>query len=1261
MAAPERVEAIKPAKSIDDSSPQLQPNFDLNLQAAQRNPQNEKLAGASPSTGNTLSGIAHANGVSMQALYEANPQFDPSRADGIVHFDRSPQGGWDPDYIRPEDTIRVPTEASQVPTETAAARPPANGETADGTIPTGAVGDTPGASPRVELSATDRDNVIRTVWGEAAGQPPVGQEAVAHVIRNRVLAGYGNNATEVVHAPWQFEPWNTPAGRERMQNIPPSEYERIGEVVDRVFRGEAVDVTHGATHFYSPSAQAAAGRAPPEWATPATQLAEIGAHEFYAPSGPAHQAGVPTDAISARGVVHREPPPSAPPPPPPPEQPAAFDQAVADAQARRATVEGRPPESHGYETAVRARPDDSIEGIAAAHGADPRRTVEANRQFRDPGVINPGDIVFIPGQSPVSANTERLIDDAARFDREHPGANSTTSDENWNRVKNAIADELRAAGNGRAQPEQGAQETVGKISDWAIGTDRLRQASEAALQQVTSEWRAQGVTGDTLGKIDDAYGNLKDAQAHETQVANDPSLSGSAREVALNQASQETDRQTAAVRDEIASQLAAAGNANPDALPQDRIRAIQERAERIKALGPQESDFQALVGVAAHKVLVSDPAQRISDAYAQGGATRAAAALNTELSGTASDYAAQILQEAQPTVDRITSDLGDKVRQAGDAGQSGDARVQAFEDAKSIYSDLATGVQNAGMSGAYGRQAVDATADKLAAHTPNQGMNQPGSPLALVHEAALRDGSMTLSLAYAGALDRAGREADAGQMTLQIAGDIEEQRRVTERATDDFFKVTGELNQFRADWAGLLTKEQMDKATSGYVTRHPDFLGNFHNSLKTLQSEGNAADNMARSLAVYGNEIDDVQLFGRPAKDEVDKNWQKLTGENAKVAFAMQQGGQSNADIASAVDAAPGSGGPERSPDPVPTSRSVRTYVKEFMKARPEGLADTRAAQLNGAGSLLYGVGVAEGAQQVSGSPNLLNVANVTYQGLGFTKETAELLSRTAPQGLLDRSAVINRATDFVLKSPAWKAFDTYFKVGAVGLDTAKGVNYLLQGDPVAAGLSFASAGGNAMIALSAARAAGSATSLGALAARLPAGFSSGPWGAAIVVAATAGQFIWQGIKNAGAEEAFQHGARDFLIDSGAVDPAVAEQLSQAEADGGGSIGPLLGALADYHDTTGPQMLAFLNRQGADGSVGSDQLGTFLRIAEAVEKGDNGQFRETAPNDENFLPPGVPNYVPQPEGDRLPRSLRGLALRETAVFGFGDSPSAPVS
>src|SRR4051812_33200997 len=78
-----------------------------------------------------------------------------------------------------------------------------------------------------------------------------------------------------------------------------------------------------------------------------------------------------------------------------------FDAALQDAIQRRAQVEGRPPESHGYEIAARAQPNDWLIKIALAKGVDPQALVAANRQFPDPNAIAPGDIVFVPEKSPV--------------------------------------------------------------------------------------------------------------------------------------------------------------------------------------------------------------------------------------------------------------------------------------------------------------------------------------------------------------------------------------------------------------------------------------------------------------------------------------------------------------------------------------------------------------------------------------------------------------------------------------------------------------------------------------------------------------------------------------------------------------------------------------------------------------------------------------------------------------------------------------------
>lgn len=144
--------------------------------------------------------------------------------------------------------------------------------------------------PRREAPAIDpraRDLAIRTIYGEAANEPDEGKAAVAAVIRNRAQAGRygGSDVPSVVMAPNQFEPWNRADARNRMLALKPGtpDYERIGQIVDRVFSGEMPDPTGGMTHFYAPEAQAALGRMPPGWAK--GESLPIGRHTFFAPEG----------------------------------------------------------------------------------------------------------------------------------------------------------------------------------------------------------------------------------------------------------------------------------------------------------------------------------------------------------------------------------------------------------------------------------------------------------------------------------------------------------------------------------------------------------------------------------------------------------------------------------------------------------------------------------------------------------------------------------------------------------------------------------------------------------------------------------------------------------------------------------------------------------------------------------------------------------------------------------------------------------------
>lgn len=136
----------------------------------------------------------------------------------------------------------------------------------------------------MDLSPEDRDAMIRTIIGEAGGESPEGQAAVAHVILNRVSSGnYGSTPSDVVYAPHQFEAWqDNPRG---LAGISPksSQYQAVGAIVDGAADGKIPDNTGGATNYLNPVLQAQLGRAQPAWAQ-GQPTAQVGRHVFYNPT-----------------------------------------------------------------------------------------------------------------------------------------------------------------------------------------------------------------------------------------------------------------------------------------------------------------------------------------------------------------------------------------------------------------------------------------------------------------------------------------------------------------------------------------------------------------------------------------------------------------------------------------------------------------------------------------------------------------------------------------------------------------------------------------------------------------------------------------------------------------------------------------------------------------------------------------------------------------------------------------------------------------
>lgn len=149
------------------------------------------------------------------------------------------------------------------------------------------------------LDPNDRDLMIKTIYGEAGGEPDLGKAAIAHAILNRVSAGgYGQRISGVVMAPaagvnpakgyHEFSPWNPPGVPEgqadKLNALPtadPSAYSHIGNIVDQVYGGTGGDPTFGATHYYGYMPR------PPSWANALANLnrVKIGNQTFVGGAG----------------------------------------------------------------------------------------------------------------------------------------------------------------------------------------------------------------------------------------------------------------------------------------------------------------------------------------------------------------------------------------------------------------------------------------------------------------------------------------------------------------------------------------------------------------------------------------------------------------------------------------------------------------------------------------------------------------------------------------------------------------------------------------------------------------------------------------------------------------------------------------------------------------------------------------------------------------------------------------------------------------
>ncbi len=129
------------------------------------------------------------------------------------------------------------------------------------------------------------DVLARTLWGEARGEGPMGMEAVACVILNRVAVAqsygsywWGNDIISVCQKPYQFSCWNRsdPNYRRLLEvNDKNIHFATALRIARRAVSGTLNDITNAATHYYADTIAA------PKWAIGEKPTLKLGHHIFF--------------------------------------------------------------------------------------------------------------------------------------------------------------------------------------------------------------------------------------------------------------------------------------------------------------------------------------------------------------------------------------------------------------------------------------------------------------------------------------------------------------------------------------------------------------------------------------------------------------------------------------------------------------------------------------------------------------------------------------------------------------------------------------------------------------------------------------------------------------------------------------------------------------------------------------------------------------------------------------------------------------------
>lgn len=787
------------------------------------------------------------------------------------------------------------------------------------------------------------------------------------------------------------------------------------------------------------------------------------------------------------------------------------------------------------------------------------------------------------------------VRELAIMDLYYAGADSRTPIDEMDGVVNDIL----ARFPGDAEVERQLRIARGQAEEVWQSTGRTTEVQNELTRLtndvVTARETGQGVAEAEAALTDHLTGILSDA--NNPDAASDPMV-----RLAGLMAQADASSGSNLPEEVIAQQLIA------DALMPPGERGVRAQALMLTAYGPEDQAFVDAVEAAQHRVLAEQPAEQIAEAYAEGGAPAAAAKLR-ELTGrdvASEDRAAAIMREAMPTIEQVTSDLGEFERNGawpnipegaelpleweptvplnthnGDRLPTTGVGVTIEEQ---VLADLSAASDYA-FHGEGGDEAVADVASAILREAPE--WDETGLDERLFYQAVAAGEGATLQFEIVKQLQDAGRGDEAAEMLETIAIGAEKLpdgvRSVVHEFTgfEDNEGSGQELMTLIANWRGVLSDAELNRAVSDYLRTHPDTVSDMEGDLDRIGQAGFSMVQFERAWDAYRADLQGLE-HGQRINDVVGQFGNQ---DDAELSFArsmppalMELTRADNTGLAS---------------DPsnifVQPASTIRGLAKSLTAGSLYAFANIESVKpntkpgifMNGSGALLAGGTSALLFTQEGGPQSPTDWAYGGFFGAMTLKEGTEFGSGLAVAlGRADEGGLIHRIG--TADSPGWTRLSKGLAGVGAAIDFYAAANAASRGgweNWVTAGLSATS--GLAGLA--------SIAGLG------------GPWApivGAVAVGLGAGFNQWRSVQ---AANRYEGPTKDFLIAAG-LDPEIARHLGNHDGDGV-SAAARLGPLAEHLGIEPGELLTWLNQQDPE------FVGEFVEGAlHQVTPNDDGQY-----------------------------------------------------